>query len=246
MPKGQMRFYNKVARLRGNSTPVAEAIKNEIPPSLFDRVVMIPNPIPFSDFSKVDFAEKKNVLLYAGRIHPEKGLEILINAFASLSSDWVLKVVGPWEINAGGGGIEYLQLLKKLAGEKEVIFTGPVFDMDALNLLYAEATVFVYPSIAEKGETFGLAPLEAMAWGCVPVVSDLACFKDFISDNINGLVFDHRAINPVAQLKLKMEKIIGDGSLRKQLANKAIDVRISHSTTNLAQRFIQEFEAIRQ
>jgi glycosyltransferase involved in cell wall biosynthesis len=76
-----------------------------------------------------------------------------------------------------------------------VCFLEPTYDTDELNRLYQKASIFVYPSVAEKGETFGLAPLEAMAWGCVPVVSDLRCFKDFIIHERNGLIFNHRTHN---------------------------------------------------
>jgi glycosyltransferase involved in cell wall biosynthesis len=46
--------------------------------------------------------------------------------------------------------------------------------------------MFVYPCLAEQGETFGLAPLEAVACGAVPIVSDLSCFGDFITPGVNG------------------------------------------------------------
>ena len=46
--------------------------------------------------------------------------------------------------------------------------------------------------MAEKGEAMPVAPLEAMANGCVPLVSKLDCFRDYISDGTNGFVFDHR------------------------------------------------------
>src|SRR5690606_4522102 len=62
------------------------------------------------------------------------------------------------------------------------------------------ASIFVYPSLAEKGETFGLAALEAMAAGCAPIVSNLACFQDFITHGESGLIFDHRTAEPVVAL----------------------------------------------
>jgi glycosyltransferase involved in cell wall biosynthesis len=49
-----------------------------------------------------------------------------------------------------------------------------------------KATFFIYPSEAKEGETFGLAVLEAMSCGCIPVVSALPCFTDFISFEEEG------------------------------------------------------------
>ncbi|HMN13056.1 MAG TPA: hypothetical protein PKD55_12100, partial [Bellilinea sp.] len=77
MPKGQMRLYGQAARLRANSTPVADAIRREVPASWNSRVCMIPNPLPFVPAESVELAEKQPVVLYAGRVHPEKGLHLL-------------------------------------------------------------------------------------------------------------------------------------------------------------------------
>ncbi len=99
-------------------------------------------------------------------------------------------MVVPAESKYGGGGEEFLSKRQKQAGEMpggmEVEWVGPVFEPRRLHGYYREASLFVYPSLAEKGETFGLAPLEAMAQGCPAVVSGLECFRDFIEDGVNG------------------------------------------------------------
>jgi glycosyltransferase involved in cell wall biosynthesis len=244
MPKGQMRLYKHAVRLRANSTPVAEAIRRELPHDQHQRVIMIPNPLPFQEPPAFNLAEKKPVFLYAGRVHPEKGLELIIKAFRASATNWKLRIVGPAETNAGGGGLAYLESLRQLAGEANIEFVGPVYDMELLNQFYAEASIFVYPSVAEQGETFGLAPLEAMAWGCVPVVSNLACFHDFIEHERNGLVFDHRHRDAVSLLGEAIERLQTDPEFRAKLALQALAVRKSHSTAFIASQFIQEFEHI--
>ncbi len=245
MPKGQFKWYKGISRYRANSTPVATAIKKELNDNVHHKVIMIPNPLPFNDFSKDNSTNKKKVLLYTGRIHPEKGLDHLLRAFAMLKNDWQLKIVGPWEISQGGGGTDYLLSLKKIAENANVEFVGPVFNIDKLNEYYSEASIFIYPSVAEKGETFGLAPLEAMAWGCVPVVSNLSCFTDFITHGYNGLIFDHRSSNPEILLRNEIEKLQTDSELRNRLSNEAINVRNTHSTSHLGSEFIKEFEKIK-
>lgn len=244
LPKKQMLLYNQASRFKANSTPVAKAIKKELPKYQHPRVVIIPNPLPFQDLPKVDYNAKQPVLLYVGRVHPEKGLELLIKAFKKIRSGWKLQIVGPEAINAGGGGLSYLKSLQSLAGEDEVEFIGAVYDIDLLNQYYAEASVFIYPSIAEKGETFGLAPLEAMAWGCVPVVSDLSCFRDFIFHRKNGLVFDHRCVDAVDSLYQAIESAIIEKDFMYSLSQEAIKVRQSHSTSFIASLFLEEFERI--
>lgn len=241
MPKGQMRLYKGSGRLRANSSAVVRAIKKELSPIDHRKVVMIPNPIPFENFPLINLNNKKPVILYAGRIHPEKGIELLIKAFRAVKGNWKLKIVGPSEISAGGGGVLYLNKLKELAGHANVEFCEPIFNIDLLNMLYEQASIFAYPSIAEQGETFGLAPLEAMAWGCVPIVSDLSCFRDFIHHDINGIVFDHRQDNAVNLLSEAIESLEVDVVFREKLAAEALKVRESHSTSVIGEEFLRHF-----
>lgn len=243
MPKGQMKLYGQVARLRANSNPVAKAIKEETAVHLHKKICVIPNPLPFSQLPEINFSTKEPVILYVGRIHPEKGLHLLLKAAKNLKKDWKIIIIGPSVISSGGGGKNYLKELKSNSTTK-IEFMDPIYDIEKLNRYYAQASIFVYPSIAEKGETFGLAPLEAMAWGCVPIVSDLSCFKDFIEDGVNGLVFDHRAENSVGLLKMAIEKLQTDRVLRQSLAENAIKVQESHSISNIASMFLKEFEQI--
>ena len=56
----------------------------------------------------------------------------------------------------------------------------PIFDRKKLKSKIIDSKFFIYPSKAERGETFGLSVLEAMSCGTVPIVSNLACFKDFL------------------------------------------------------------------
>jgi glycosyltransferase involved in cell wall biosynthesis len=248
MPKGQMRFYKK-AYLRSNSSPVKMAIRAELPQALHHKVSMVPNPLPYQAttielIASCDLSNKKRVILFCGRVHPEKGLELLISTIQALPDNWILKIVGPYEKAEGGGGEDYLKSLKNIFNSARVQFIEPIYDVNKLNLLYKEASVFVYPSIAEKGETFGLAPLEAMAWSAVPVVSDIACFKDFIFHGKNGLIFDHRAEDAGEQLKQCVFDLINNHQKLVQFANEAIKVNISHSPDNIADLFLADFKRL--
>lgn len=241
MPKGQMRWYCH-ARLRANSTPVATAIRSELSAKHHHRVAMIPNPLPFAVSEPFNHSSKQPVLLYCGRVHPEKGLHLLIQAMRLLKNPWPLRIVGPWQIDQGGGGAAYKNELTHAAQELPVTFVGPVHQADGLNEEYQAATVFIYPSIAEKGETFGLAPLEAMAWGCVPIVSNLDCFKDFIRSGENGLIFDHRGNDAIKNLAEAIRVLTTDANMHRNLALQALDVRRTHSPQAIAQMFLNDFK----
>lgn len=244
MPKGQMRFYGAAARLRATSTPVAEAIRAELPESRHFQAGMIPNPLPCEAAESMDLSSKSRSILYCGRIHPEKGLELLTKAADALPDGWTLSIVGPWKTSEGGGGETYLKTLKAMFDASKVCFIEPIYDIEKLNLLYREAAIFVYPSVAEQGETFGLAPLEAMAWGAVPVVSDLACFKDFIVHGENGLIFNHRVQDARGQVMGCLLRLIEDQTLRHRLGEKAMNVRVTHSPDSIADLFLSDFKRV--
>jgi len=241
MPKGQMRLYGGNSILRANSRAVHDAILAEIPKAA-DRIITIPNPLPFDPPQQIDLKAKESVILYAGRIHPEKGLDLLMESVRLLPAGWSLEVVGPHQISAGGGGEEYLASLKCKAEGLPVIFRGPLHEMSQLSERYRRAKIFVYPSIAEGGETFGLAVLEAMSWGCVPIVSDLGCFRDFVTHGTNGMVFNHREKDAPLRLAELISQLAGSPGLLQELALRALDVRRTHSPEQVSRLFLDAFE----
>jgi len=250
-PKGQMRCYGRAARLRVPSTAVFDAVIKELGDAKRSRVSLIPNPLPFCIPSRDEEENrpKDNVILYSGRVHPEKGLDLLMTALqlpelGRFWEEWRVEIVGPWSVSGGGGGEAYLKRLQAMAANLPVVFRGAVNDPEQLALHYQRAALFVYPSVAEKGESFGLAPLEAMAYGAVPIVSDLACFKDFIDPTNNGRIFDHRSASPEVALGNLLQELCVEPKFRHFLATQAREVRDSHHPRTIAQAFLKDFAAI--
>ena len=152
--------------------------------------------------------------------------------------------MGPYSTETGGGGQVYLNELKQLTNNSNVVFLEPIFDIDKLSEIYSKASIFVYPSVAEQGETFGVSPLEAMSWGCATIVSNLDCFKDFLIHNKNGLCFDHRSENRVVILNQYLKDLINNSKLRMNFAKNGLIVNETHSTEKLANEFLNEFKFI--
>lgn len=250
MPKGQMRFYRRAACLRANSSAVAQAIAAEAP-QLAGRIRTIANPLPFQP-PRLPQAERLSVILYCGRLHPEKGIALLIEAFSLACeqglSGWTLRLVGPADTASGGGGLSWLVglLSGPQAAGLPIEWLGPIYNEHELLQQYQGAALFAYPSLAERGETFGLAPLEAMACGAVPIVSDLTCFRDFITPGVNGLVFNHRALDAPSQMAHEFLTIAADPVRRAAMAESALAVRQSHHSATIAREFLACFEALIQ
>jgi glycosyltransferase involved in cell wall biosynthesis len=248
-PKGQFRLYSKVDRFAA----VSQAIQAELAqqyPAVINRVRVIPNAIDTNIFypksiSKSHQSEK--VILYVGRLHPEKGVHLLIDAFAKLSQgvpNVKLSIIGPAEGSQGGGGDEYLKMLKQKATSLNVEFLGAIFDPHHLANAYRAAELFCYPSLAEKGESFGVAPLEAMACGTVPIVSDLACFQDFIKDKETGYVFDHRSDESIEQLAMTLKLAFLDSLNTHKIAKNSTQVALRYSYDQIAQQYLTDFRTL--
>lgn len=246
-PKGQYRLYRRAARVVAISTAVRDAIVTE-QPEVGARTVVIPLPLDLELFPPTPPGSADDrTLLYVGRVHPEKGVEILLRAFARLGErfpEWSLRIVGPVVEKEGGGGEVYLRRLRELARGQRVDFRGPVFDPAALATIYRSADLFCYPSLAERGEAFGVAALESMAAGVAPVVSDLACFRDFLRDGENGWVFDHRSPRAVEALAHTLAQAMEGPALRKRAGSAARTRAEGFSFASIAGKYLEEFSRI--
>jgi len=105
------------------------------------------------------------LLLYAGRLVPEKNLRLLFDVLARLARDTERE----YRLLVVGDGIERDAWERKCQQETpgSAFFFGHIGDRNVLADLYANADVFVHPN---PREPFGIAPLEAMASG-LPLVA---------------------------------------------------------------------------
>lgn len=152
----------------------------------------------------------RKVIISAGRFSEEKGFDNLIEAFdliADKHKEWIVKIFGQGE--------EYFKL-EKMIGEKglnERIFLCP-----STKILTEELSRSAFYVCSSNREGFGMVIIEGMAIG-VPCVS-FACQgpKQIIADGENGFLVEK---GNVAELADKMEQMMEDLSLRREMGEKA-------------------------
>jgi glycosyltransferase involved in cell wall biosynthesis len=248
-PKGQMKWYRHAGRLLAVSRAIADAIITEAP-QLAAKVRVIPNALSFPIPETPNMSRGKT-LLFVGRIHPEKGIDLFLRAIgkvpAEIVNGWQLEIVGPTETHLGGGGEVFAARLRDLAARNpiKVKWAGAVFDEAELLRRYQSAAIFVYPSVAETGEALPVAPLEAMANGCAPLVSRLACFEDYIEDGMTGFVFDHRAPSAEENLANRLSMILQMTLEQLATIGRAARDRVKEfGVEPVADRYLADFAAL--
>lgn len=244
MPKGQFRLYHYLARILVPSSTVGDAVRRERPS--FQRLIKIVGyPIDWLSLSNsAPHADAPVTIGFIGRIHREKGLDMLIASLRQLATKkvppWRAIICGPADRARGGSGSDYLEALRSQA-PNQVAFHEPVFDEPALHAVYQELDVFCYPSLADTGETFGVAVAEAMAAGAVSVVSNLACFRDFITHNVNAVIFDATASNAADVLAEHLADLVTSADKRHALASAARTSVCRYDYTNYADELLMDF-----
>lgn len=238
MPRGQYKFYRAASLFRVPSMAVLKAIKAESKVA-GSKCILVPNPLPFVPKNQLQLNRKEKVILYVGRIHPEKGIETLLHAFQLACmrglQGWRLRIVGPSSYSFGGGGPDWQKSLEDYfySIRDYVDWVGPIYDNNELQNEFVKASIFVYPSKAGAGEALPVAPLEAMAQGTVPIVSNLDCFKDYIQPGRNGLFFSPED-NPSSKLADSIISLSSNVHLLHEMAVNCLEVRISHSSHHVA------------
>jgi glycosyltransferase involved in cell wall biosynthesis len=180
-----------------------------------EKVVLIPNgmdiPPELEQLKGGEFrrehgiADDEFLFLFVGRIHPVKGVDLLVRAFAKLGRQARLAVVGPDE----GYQRKIEQLARKKGLGKAVIFTGPLYGARKW-AAYKDADVYVLPSIYEN---FPATVLEAMTCSTPVITTENCGLTPQIRDRAGlAVLCDEES------LAQAMQRLLDEPRLRDELA----------------------------
>jgi glycosyltransferase involved in cell wall biosynthesis len=178
------------------------------------RVDVIANPVtavPAPDEAKVPGDRDRHTLLAVGRLAPEKGFDLLIDAFAQLAArhaDWNLVILGEGPLRAP---LEQRVATHHLAGRIAL----PGFDAH-VRAAMRRADLFV---LSSRYEGFPNALLEAMAEGtaCVSFDCDTGP-RELIDHGRNGWLVPP---GDTAALAAALDRLMRNAGLRDQLGQRA-------------------------
>lgn len=209
----------------GCSDYITNKIRHQFPTIPCETVY---NGVDINHFKFNPDVKKNNdivTLLFVGRVSPEKGIHILLEAFNKVIENYPqvqLKIVGP----EGKDGVlplqmldteelyiqnlipfytgKYSQQLREIISanaSSAVFFVGPVEQLDLVKY-YQEADIFVFPSV--WNEPFGIPLVEAMAMELPVVATYSGAFPEIVEEEKTGLLVERANPNALANAILQL------------------------------------------
>lgn len=212
--------------------------KNILCEKHFKRPVLVLPQLGVSEstFLPASSCEKQTkTICFIGRITPEKGVFLLLNAFAELIhefKDWKLLFVG-----RGPCLQELKNIVTKLILNSSVEFC-PVVPHAKISNVLQQSDILVLPSYdtPEWKEQFGHVLIEAMACRVAVIGSDAGEIPNVISGT--GVVFEQ---NNKKSLKDKLRELMADEHLRNDVAQKGYESVLKNYTHDAIARKTYEF-----
>lgn len=142
-----------------------------------------------------------------------------------------------------GGDGSHLPQVKQLAHEtgveQSIDFLGFVDGVEAKVRLLTQSKVFVSCS---RGEGFPVSLLEAMACGCVPVVTAVGDIADVVQTGVNGFLLT--TPDSTDELAVYLTRLLHDDALRLRLARAAYAAKEQYSVQRNGERWAEVLDGI--
>jgi len=153
-----------------------------LPHGVSEQYLKTPN---MENYFRSKYGVQGRIIAYIGRIHPTKGLDLLIKAFAEVAKEEPDVVL----VIAGKGDVRYLKkcmkLVKALSLENKVKYLGYIPEEDKIGLI--DSSEFVVIPSRHAGENYSLVVDEVKARGKPLVVTNYGALPHRIVQPVEGL-----------------------------------------------------------
>lgn len=231
-------FYNRCQFVSSPSSPVIKEMQQY---GFKRKNRVVSNPLETTIFTPRDgkSALKKKyglegfALLYAGRLAPEKNIEVVFDATSQLTKkipDIKMGLVG-----SGSHEKELRARAKKLGIEDRVIFFGFIKDSEEMSRIYNASDIFVMPSTTE---TQSMTMIQGMLVELPIIAADAWGLPEYVSEK-NGFLFKPDNVWELAQ---KIVHLKEHSALRKSLGKAGRELAVQFSPQNIADLWEQIYE----
>lgn len=169
-------------------------------------------------------------IFFCGRHEPRKGLEVLLQAHATLPDN-----VDVWIASEGP---ETERLKREWAGDSRLIWLGRISDAEKAKRL-SQANVFCAPSLG--GESFGVVLIEAMAASTPIVASALDGYMNVATHEVDALLVEP---NDPHALEGALRRILLDQELAQDLVQNGQSRAMGFSMVQLAQTYVEIYRRV--
>jgi glycosyltransferase involved in cell wall biosynthesis len=229
--------FSRASLVVANSTFLVGEVERRlgVPP---ERLALVSPGIRYADFAAArDAVTRREHLLFVANLIPRKGLDVLLDALAELARRGEevprLRVVGDGPERAKledqarwtGARVEFVGALPQERVAEEM----------------AAAEILVVPS---REEALGLAPLEAMAAGCVPVVSAIGGLAESVTDGVTGFTCRPEDPGDLADALRRALAAVRDPDRRAALVRAGDEVARRHDMVAAAARTVDHYLAV--
>lgn len=235
-------FRNRQSKSDFVTMPTEQAIRNllenhkfEVPIAAVSNGVDLsnfkPGKAPVAIYNKYDLPIDRPIVLYVGRVDPEKKIGTVIDAFSK-----ILDVVPNAFLLIVGDGVDKIRLekrVKDLGICESVKFLGRVLPPD-LYELYKVGLVF---ATASEIETQGIVLIEAAATGLPLIAVDKGAVSEICITGKNGFLCEPGNVDEIAEA---MKKILTKDELRAKYSCESVKIASEHDF----ERTLDKFENI--
>jgi glycosyltransferase involved in cell wall biosynthesis len=243
-------FVEKIVSKRRKffvAIPVSNLLKNELIAAYGiseSSMRMIPNGVNLDEFKsgniqlyrneirkEINISPEAFVYLFVGGDWERKGLSHFLTAFSNTHEENDIGLIVGY-----GDEKQFKSICRELNIADKVVFTGPSSE---IKKFYAASDVFVFPTLYD---TFGIAPLEAMATGLPVIVSKKAGVCEIIEHKKNGLLINDPS--DISEMEGAMSILKNDASLRHRVSKHALTTSKSESWNDICKMVSNCYEEL--